>query len=63
MLTPVMTMSELCAYLRISVSTAYRLCTKGMPHFRVGDNYRFRTELIDKWMEERTEMEQRNHAR
>ena len=61
MLTPVMTMSELCEYLRIHSSTAHRLIKRGMPAFRVGSDFRFRKDLIDSWMEELTEMEKRNN--
>lgn len=48
----VMTMDELCDYLRIHRSTGYRLCkAKKIPHFRVGSDHRFVKSSIDEWMD------------
>jgi excisionase family DNA binding protein len=50
----VMTVSDLCVYLKIHLSTVYRMVTRGqLPHFRIGDNIRFRKQEIDQWMEQR----------
>ena len=40
--SPVMTVGEVCEYLRIHRSTLYRLIKSGhLPHFRLGSDYRF----------------------
>lgn len=46
----VMTVGEVCALLRIHQSTLYRLLKRGkFPCFKVGSDYRFNREQIDKW--------------
>jgi len=48
-----MTIAELAAYLRCNKSTIYRLIkTEKLPAFRIGSDWRFKRELIEKWMEE-----------
>jgi excisionase family DNA binding protein len=45
-----MTVAEVCAYLRCHRITLYRLIRKGqIPCFRVGSDWRFNGEEIDKW--------------
>ena len=49
----VMTIAELAAYLRCNKSTLYRLIKREkLPAFRIGSDWRFKRELIEKWMEE-----------
>ena len=49
----VMTIGELADYLRCNKSTIYRLIKKEqLPAFRIGSDWRFKRELIEKWMEE-----------
>ena len=49
----VMTIAELAAYLRCNKSTIYRLIKREkLPAFRIGSDWRFKRELIEKWMEE-----------
>ena len=47
---PVMNAAEVSAYLRIHRSTVYRLIKTGkLPCFRIGSDYRFNREEIDRW--------------
>jgi excisionase family DNA binding protein len=46
----VMTVKELSQYLRVHPSTIYKLLRRGkLPGFRVGNDWRFHTEQIDRW--------------
>jgi len=48
--TPVLTVRELAHYLKVNPSTVYRLIkAKQLPAFRVGSDWRFRVEEIDRW--------------
>jgi len=53
-LPPVMTVRELSAYLRVHPSTIYKLLRRGeLPGFRIGTDWRFNAEVIDRWCAER----------
>lgn len=46
----IMTVRELAEYLRVHPSTIYRLLRHGtLPAFRVGSDWRFSREAIDRW--------------
>jgi excisionase family DNA binding protein len=46
----VMTVNDVAAYLRVHRTTVYRLLKNGqIPAFRVGSDWRFTTEAIDRW--------------
>ena len=46
----VITVGELAEYLRVHRSTLYRLLKKGqLPGFKIGSDWRFNLEVIDKW--------------
>ncbi len=48
-----MTVRELAGYLKIHPSTIYRLLKQGsIPAFKVGSDWRFNRESIDKWRRE-----------
>jgi excisionase family DNA binding protein len=47
---PVLTVRELAHYLKVNPSTVYRLIkAKQLPAFKVGSDWRFRVEEIDRW--------------
>ena len=47
----VMTLEEVAAYLRVHQSTVYRLLkTQSIPAFKLGSDWRFNQESIDKWI-------------
>ena len=52
---PVMTLREVCEYLRISPATVYRMLKRGtFPAFKVRSDWRFRRDLVDEWRDART---------
>lgn len=49
----VMTLNEVAEYLRIPRSTAYKLVQEGrIPGQKVGRQWRFRRDTIDRWLDE-----------
>ena len=52
----VLTIQELSEYLKVPVSTLYKLVRKGsIPSFKVGKHWRFRKEAINCWISSRGE--------
>ena len=50
MRSKVLTVQEVSTYLRVHPSTIYRMLKKNqLPAFRVGSDWRFTVEAIDKW--------------
>jgi excisionase family DNA binding protein len=50
MKSKVLTVQEVSTYLRVHPSTIYRMLKKNqLPAFRVGSDWRFTVEAIDKW--------------
>jgi excisionase family DNA binding protein len=50
----VMTVKDLSEYLRVHPSTVYKLLRRGeLPAFRIGTDWRFHVEVIDRWCSER----------
>ena len=46
----ILTVQEVSSYLRVHPSTIYRMLKKNqLPAFRVGSDWRFSVEAIDKW--------------
>lgn len=46
----ILTVQEVSSYLRLHPSTIYRMLKKNqLPAFRVGSDWRFTVEAIDKW--------------
>lgn len=46
----VMTLEEVATYLRVHPSTIYRLLKKNkIPAFKVGSDWRFNQESVDRW--------------
>jgi excisionase family DNA binding protein len=49
----IMTIGETASYLRISISSLYKLAQEGrIPCQKVGRHWRFRREAIDRWLEQ-----------
>jgi len=47
----IMTTAEVAEYLQVHPTTLYRLVRKGqIPGFKIGSNYRFDRDEIDKWI-------------
>ena len=56
----VLTVQEVSTYLRVHPSTIYRMLKKNqLPAFRVGSDWRFTVEAIDKW---RASVERVSHS-
>jgi len=50
-MTKFMTTSEVAAYLRVGRLTVYKMVRTGeLPAFRIGSDYRFSVEEIDRWI-------------
>ena len=53
-LSRLMTVKEVSAYLRVHPSTIYKLIRRGeLPGHRIGSDWRFNHEVIDRWCRER----------
>ncbi len=53
--SPIMTPKEAAKYLGLHLVTVYRLVKKGeLPGAKLGGQWRFTKELLDKWLAERT---------
>ncbi len=54
-LTEIMTVKEVADYLKMKPVTIYKLAKQGkIPAFRVASFWRFKKDLIDKWLDEET---------
>lgn len=52
----VMTLREASQYLGISSDTLYKyLSEKSIPAFKLGNRWRFKKDLLDRWMEKKIE--------
>nr|WP_308742140.1 helix-turn-helix domain-containing protein [uncultured Anaerocolumna sp.] len=50
-----LTANDMCNYLSIGISTAYKLLnTKGFPTVKINSRKYANKELLDKWLEEQT---------
>ncbi|HEB73701.1 MAG TPA: DNA-binding protein [Candidatus Desulfofervidus auxilii] len=49
----ILTVKDLAQYLKMDEHTVYRLARKGvLPGVKIGGEWRFKKNLIDKWIEE-----------
>jgi excisionase family DNA binding protein len=54
----IMTTTEVAEYLKVHQTTIYKMVAQGqIPFFRVGSDYRFHRDIIDKWMTDETSEE------
>jgi excisionase family DNA binding protein len=52
----ILTVKDICSLLRVHYSTVYKLAKDGrIPGFRVGTDWRFRRDVIERWIAEATE--------
>jgi excisionase family DNA binding protein len=50
----IMTVAEVAEYLKVHRATIYRMARKGkIPAFKIGDDWRFDKDAIEKWMNDR----------
>jgi excisionase family DNA binding protein len=55
-LKEVMTLREASAYLAISPDTLYKYLSENrIPAFKLGNRWRFKKDLLDRWMERKSE--------
>ena len=47
-------LSELKKNIKATSNTIYKLIKEGMPFIKVGKDYRFEMEEVDKWLKERS---------
>lgn len=51
----VITLKEVAEFLKVHERTVYRLAAKGdIPAFKVANNWRFRREDIERWIDQQT---------
>ena len=56
----IMTAQELSTYLKITTTTIYKLAQQGeIPSFKVASEWRFKKELIDRWLEKGSSISQK----
>ena len=56
----ILTMKELCDLLQTHPATVYKLTRQGkIPGFRIGSDWRFRRDVIERWMTEQSMYAQR----
>lgn len=52
-----LTIEQVAAYLKVDKFTVYRLVTKRkLPAFKVGNQWRFKRQIIDAWLENNSNM-------
>lgn len=57
-LPEIMTIEEVAEYLRIPLSSLYKLAQQGkIPASKVGRHWRFRREFIDRWIDNQVHIE------
>ncbi len=50
----ILTIKDVAIYLKLAEKTAYKLAAEGkLPGFKVGGSWRFKTEDLERWIEEK----------
>ena len=58
---PILTVSEVAAYLRVHQATIYKMLSEGkLPGFRVGGEWRFHVDAIERWQRDQMKQWQRD---
>ena len=51
----ILTVKEICELLRVHQGTVYKLVKQGkIPSFRIGADWRFRRDVVERWMVEQS---------
>lgn len=59
----IMTVREVAKYLRLSEAKVYRLVNAGLlPGMRIGKTWRFRKDILDEWLVERSKREMQSSS-
>ena len=57
-----LTTAQVADYLKVDKFTVYRLVTqKNIPAFKVGNQWRFKRQIIDDWLLKNSNMNERDH--
>ena len=63
MAPPLLTTEQVARYLKVDKFTVYRLVSqKKIPAFRVGNQWRFKQEMIEAWLLKNLNVKRKNHA-
>jgi excisionase family DNA binding protein len=58
-----LTAEQVARYLRVDRFTVYRLVSqKKIPAFKVGNQWRFKRELLDEWLSKNSNLRSEKHA-
>ncbi len=63
MAKPLLTTEQVARYLRVDKFTVYRLVSqKKIPAFRVGNQWRFKQEMIEAWLLKNQNVKRKSHT-
>ena len=63
MAEPLLTTEQVARYLRVDKFTVYRLVSrKKIPAFRVGNQWRFKQEMIEAWLLKNLNVKRKSHT-
>ena len=63
MAKPLLTTEQVARYLRVDKFTVYRLVSqKKIPAFRVGNQWRFKQEMIEAWLLKNLNVKRKSHT-
>ena len=63
-MSEIMSLNELCKYLKLTKSTLYKLCERGqIPSSRLGRQLRFRKSQIDGWLSKREKQRMKKNGK
>lgn len=63
MAPPLLTTEQVARYLKVDKFTVYRLVSqKKIPAFRVGNQWRFKQEMIEAWLLKNLNIKRKSHA-